>query len=249
MALLLLAAFAAVLMGCGGSNTTSTARPPGVNFAVASKIKSGVPRAQLIRQLGHPVLTSKAVKSSPGGCFYYPMEGRPLHDVWVFCLDEHNKVNQGATLYALGQPSPPPGASAARTVLIARGDSTCMLAGQDTGDPAQLVHQIGQVTTSSAPAARRKLAALMRKFSDSAEHTRTQLESFNAPPDELSELQAYEAALHQQAATLARAATALAAGDAKSYREQLQRAKDQGKEATTHARQYGFVKCAGIKLS
>ncbi len=105
------------------------------------------------------------------------------------------------------------------------------------------------MTTKSAPAARKKLAALMRKFSDSAESIRAQLERFNAPPDEVSELHAYEAALHQQAAALDRAATALAAGDAKAYDEQLQRAKDLGDEAEAHASQYGFAKCAGIKLS
>ena len=35
----------------------------------------------------------------------------------------------GATLYSLGEPAPPQGASAARTVLIARGDSICSLSG------------------------------------------------------------------------------------------------------------------------
>ncbi len=89
----------------------------------------------------------------------------------------------------------------------------------------------------------------MRKFSDSARSTRAQLELFNAPPDELSELHAYEAALGRQAAALDRAATALAAGNANSYNEQLQQAKDLGDEANAHASQYGFAECAGIKLS
>ncbi len=254
VALLLLAAFAAVLVGCGGSNgtqstSTSIARPPGVNFAVASKIKSGVPRAELLRQLGDPVLTSKPQKGTPGGCLFFQMDQRPLGDVWMFCFDQHNKVSAGATLYSLGEPAPPQGVSAARAVLIARGDSICSLSGQQTGPPEQLVHQIKQVTTRSAPAERRKLAALMRKFSASAEKTRAQLEGFNAPPDQLSELNAYEAALHDQSAAIARAAKALAARDAKSYHEQLQRAKNLGDEATAHARQYGFVTCAGIKLS
>jgi len=253
VALLLLAAFAAVLVGCGGSNgtqSTSVARPPSVNFNVAAKIKSGVPRAELLRRVGDPVLTSKSQKGSPGGCLFFQMAQRPLGDVWMFCFDQHNQVNAGATLYSLGEPAPPQGASAARTVLIARGDSICSLSGgQQTGPPEQLVHQIKQVTTRSAPADRRKLAALMRKHSDGAEKTLAQLEPLNAPPDQLSELKAYEAALHDQSAALARAATALAAGDAKSYHEQLQRAKSLGDEATAHARQYGFGTCAGIKLS
>ena len=252
VALLLLAAFAAVLVGCGGSNdtqSTTTARPPGVKFAVAAKINSGVPRAKVIRQLGDPVLTSRSASGSPRGCLFFQMDQRPLGDVWMFCFDQHNQVNAGATLYSLGEPAPPQGTSAARTVLIARGDSICSTSVQQTGPPEQLVHQIKQVTTRSAAADRRKLAALMRKFSDGAEKTRAQLEPFNAPPDQLSALNAYEAALHDQSAALTRAATALAAGDAKSYHEQLQRAKNLGDEATAHARQYGFVRCAGIKLS
>ena len=252
MAPLLVAALAALAVGCGGSDgtqSTSVARPPGVEFDVASKIKSGVPRAKLIRELGDPVLTSKPEKALPGGCMYYPMKGKSLQNVWWFCLDEHDKVNAGATLYSIGLPPPPDDASAARQVLIGRGDVICATGGPKDSPPEDLVRQIKQVTTKSAPEARKKLAALMRKFSDSAESIRAQLERFNAPPDEVSELHAYEAALHQQAAALDRAATALAAGDAKAYDERLQRAKDLGDEAEAHASQYGFAKCAGIKLS
>lgn len=252
IAALLLAAFAAVVVGCGGSGgtqSTSIAPPPGVDYGTANKINSGTPRAEMIRELGQPVLTSKPQKGLPGGCVYYPMQGKSLQNVWWFCLDEHNKVAAGATLYSIGLPPPPHDASVARQVLIGRGDVDCSTGGPKNAPPAKLVDQIKQVTTKSASGARQALAALMRKFSDSARSTRAQLELFNAPPDELSELHAYEAALGRQAAALDRAATALAAGNANSYNEQLQQAKDLGDEANAHASQYGFAECAGIKLS
>ena len=87
----------------------------------------------MINRLGQPVLTSKATRTSPGGCLYYAMKGRPLSDVWQFCLDRHDRVNEGATLYSETQPAPPPGASAARAVLLARGDGIC------TSENAKLV--------------------------------------------------------------------------------------------------------------
>jgi hypothetical protein len=253
IAALLLAMFAAVVVGCGGSDGTqsTSVAPPGVKFETAKKVKIGVPRAKVIRELGDPVLTSKAVKGSPGGCLYYPMEGRPLADLFQYCLDEHKETNLAATAYSLDARQPPSDASAARQALIGRGDVICSVSGglSHLPPPEKLVHQLKEVTTKSAPAARQGLAALMRKFSNSAEKTRAQLEAFNAPPDELSELRAYEAALGQQAAALDRAATALAAGDAKSYDKELQRAEDLGDEAKAHASQYGFAQCAGLKLS
>jgi hypothetical protein len=248
---LLLAVFAALAVGCDGSDesqSTSDERPPGIEFNAAKSITLGVPRAKVIRELGDPILTSEAVKGSPGGCLYFPMEQRPLASVFQYCLDEHDQVNVAATAYSLGAPAPPQGASAARQALIGRGDVTCGVSGPEGRPPEELVRQIEQVTTKSAPEARQELAALMRKFSKSAKKTRAQLEAFNAPPDELSELDAYGAALDQQADALARAATALAAGDAKSYDAQLQRAKDLGDEAKAHASQYGFSTCAGIRL-
>jgi hypothetical protein len=244
--------FAAFVFGCGGSGeteTTSEERPPGIEFGAAQKITLGVPRAKVIREFGDPILTSKAVKGSSGRCLYYPMDDRPLIDVFQFCLDEDNRVNVAATAYSLGAPPPPQDASAERQAMIGRGDVTCTVSTQDTGPPEELVRQIEQVTTKSAPEARKELAALMREFSKSADRTRAQLEAFHAPADELSELDAYGAALDQQADALARAATALAAGDAKSYDEQLQRAEDLGDEAKAHASEYGFATCAGIKLS
>jgi hypothetical protein len=252
IAALFLAAFAALVVGCGGSGgtqSTSVARPPGVKFDEGSKIKSGTPRAKMIRELGQPVLTSKPEKTLPGGCVYYPMEGMSLQNVWWFCLDEHNKVNTGATLYSIGLPPPPNDASVGRQVLIGRGDVDCATGGPKKSPPAELASQIKQVTTKSAPKARQGLAALMRKFSKSAEENLAQIKRFNAPPDQLSELHAYEAALGQQIVALDRAATALAAGNAKSYNKQLQRAKDLGDEANAHASKYGFASCAGIKLS
>jgi hypothetical protein len=276
VALALLAGFAALAAGCGGSTdtqstttttvtatqstttttasdtqstTTPTARPVGVKFAVGNKIKAGVPRAELIRRVGDPVLSSKAVNGSPGGCLYFAMYQRPLADVWAFCLDEHDKVNAGVTLYSPQQPPPPPDASVARKVLIARADAICGGTTAKTGSPEKLVQQVRQVTASSSSAARRKLAALMRTFAGSTEATRRQLKRFNAPPDELSELEAYQNALHDQAVALDRAANALSAGDQKDYRQQLGRARDLGQAATDHARQYGFSKCAGVKVS
>jgi hypothetical protein len=276
MALALLAGFAALAAGCGGSTdtqstvtttvsntqstttttvsgtqstTTPTARPAGVKFSVGNKIKSGVPRAELIRRVGDPVLSTKAIKGSPGGCLYFAMYQRPLADVWAFCLDQHDKVNAGVTLYSPQQPPPPQDASVARKVLIARADTICGGTVEKTGPPAKLVKQVKQVTASSPPAARRKLAALMRTFADSAEATGRQLERFNAPPDELSELDAYQNALRDQAVALDRAAKALSAGDQKGYRQELARVRELGQAATDHAHQYGFSKCAGIKIS
>jgi hypothetical protein len=249
---LLLAVLAAVVVGCDGSDesqSTSAERPPGIEFDAAKSITLGVPRAKVIREFGDPILTSEVAKGSPGGCLYFPMEERPLVDVFQYCLDEHDQVNVAATAYSLGATPPPQDASAARQALIGRGDVICSVSVQDTGAPGELVRQIEQVTTKSASEARRELAALMRKFSKGTKKTRAQLEAFNAPPDELSELDAYVAALDQQTVALARAATALAAGDAKTYDEQLQRAKDLGDEAEAHASQYGFATCAGIKLS
>jgi hypothetical protein len=169
--------------------------------------------------------------------------------VWIFCLDEHDKVNAGATLYSPQQPPPPQDASVARKVLIARADAICDATVHQTGPPAKLVQQIKEVTGGSPAASRRKLAALMRTFADSAEATERQLERFNAPPDELSELDAYQNALRDQAVALDRTAKALSAGEEKSYRQELSRVRDLGQAATDHARQYGFSKCAGVKVS
>jgi hypothetical protein len=274
--LALLAGFAALAAGCGGSTdtqstitttvsetqstttttvsgtqstTTPTARPVGVKFAVGNKIKSGMPRAELIRRVGDPVLSSKAVNGSPGGCLYFAMEKRPLSDVWIFCLDEHDKVNAGATLYSPQQPPPPQDASVERKVLIARADAICDYTSKKTGDPEELARQVKQVGTSSSQAARRKLAALMGAFAVSAETIRGQLEDFDAPPDALSELEAYQSALHDQAVALDRAAKALSAGDEMRYQRELDRARQLGQAATSHARQYGFSTCAGVKVS
>ncbi len=60
---------------------------------------------------------------------YYPMQGKSLQNVWWFCLDEHNKVAAGATLYSIGLPPPPHDASVARQVLIGRGDVDCSTGG------------------------------------------------------------------------------------------------------------------------
>ncbi len=249
LAFALLAGFAAIAVGCGGSSDNETTTTPGVKFDLANKVKSGMPRAELIRFVGNPALTSKPMGGAPGECLYFPMQGRPVANVWMFCVDEHNKVNAGVTEYALDQPPPPQDASVARAVLIGRADTICLAAPQQTGPPEKLVQQIKQVTASSPPAARQKLAALMRKFSEGAKATRSQIDGFNAPPDELSELDAYLNALHGQALALDQAAKALSAGDEKSYRQALDRARQQGQAATDHARQYGLSTCAGVKLS
>jgi hypothetical protein len=252
--LLFVAGFAAVAAGCGGSgdNTSTTtlpSRPPGVKFATANKVGTGDPRTEVIHRLGDPVLTSKAVQGAPGGCLYFAMYQRPLSDVWRFCLDEHDKVNSGATLYSFQQPPPPQDASVARKVLIARADGICDYTSKKTSQPEKLARRVKQVTASSSPAARRKLAALMRAFSESAETSRGQLKRFNAPPDALSELEAYESALHDQAVALDRAAKALSAGDEMRYQQELDRVRRLGDAATTSARQYGFSTCAGVKVS
>src|SRR3954451_11917872 len=68
LASLLVAAFAALVVGCGSSGTESPTRPPGVAYAVANTIEAGTPRTVLTKRLGEPVLTSKPTHSSPGGC-------------------------------------------------------------------------------------------------------------------------------------------------------------------------------------
>lgn len=254
LASLLVAAFAALVVGCGSSGTESPTRPPptrppGVAYAVANTIEAGTPRTVLTKRLGEPVLTSKPTHSSPGGCLYYAMQDRPLSDVWQFCLDRHDRVNQGATLYSESQPAPPPGASAARAVLLARGDAICTSENAQLVKPTKrLARLIKQLALTSAPDVRRRAASLMRRFSAGLKRTGAQLGAFNAPPDARSELSAYLDALKAQAGALDQAATALAAGDS-LYLDLRRRVNSLGKSATTHAQHYGFSTCSALAFS
>jgi hypothetical protein len=249
LASLLVAALAALVVGCGSSGTESPTRPPGVAYAAANSIEAGTPQTVLTKRLGQPVLTSKPTPPSPGGCLYYAMQDRPLSDVWQFCLDRHDRVNQGATLYSESQPAPAPGGSAARAVLLARGDAICTTENAQLVKPTRrLVRLIKQLAATAAPDVRRRAASLMRRFSAALKRTGAQLGAFNAPPDARSELSAYLDALKAQAGALDQAATALAAGNSR-YLDLRRRVNSLGKGATMHAQHYGFSTCSALAFS
>jgi hypothetical protein len=246
LAALLVAVLAGVLAGCGSGDDDSTSasqeRPPGVEFAAAKGVGLGVSRAKLVKQIGEPVLRSEPTKYSTaaGGCLFFPMRDRPLSDVFTFCLDEHDKVVAAVTQYA-DEPDPPPDASVARTVLIARGDVICDVNVVKTGDPAEL-ERVLKGPSPSPVAERGKAAAMMRKFADGLRRDRAEIGAFNAPDDARSELTAYLDALDAQAAALDRAASALASGKG-TYPELRRRVTDLGAEAADHAQAYGFTRC------
>ena len=243
------AGLSVVLAGCGSGGSTTSPRPVGVSFSAANVIQTGTPKAQLTARLGEPVLTSRPTESAPGGCVYYAMKGRPLADVWQFCLDAHDRVSEGATLYSPSHPPPPDGASAAREVLITRGDAACQGANADLVDATkQLARTIPQLSSSSGSGLRHRAASLTDRVARVLGDTRSQLGAFVSPPDEQSSLNGYLDALDKQAADLHQAATALATRRDQRYfalREQLNQAAD---SANADAEQYGFATCSTVRF-
>jgi hypothetical protein len=235
--------------GCGSGGTAAPARPPGVNRAAANSITAGTPRAALLERLGQPVLTSRPTRLAPNGCLYYAMRNRPLSDVWEFCLDGRGRVNKGATLYSPSQPAPPPGASAARAVLLARGDAICESDNARLARPTKrLARLIKRLDPQSQAGDRLRASRLIGEFSAAINRVRAQLAEFNAPGDERSELSAYLSALQAQAAALDRAAVLLAGRDAR-YLDLREKVNSLSETATAHARQYGFRTCSALAFS
>ncbi len=247
----LVAGLAAMLLpGCGSGGSTTSTRPDGVAFGTANAIRVGTSKATLDGRLGDPVLTSGPTQSAPGGCVYYTMKGRPLSDVWQFCLDGRDRVSEGATLYSPSHAPPPQGASAAREILIARGDAICQSTNGDlAGQTKELARLVGGLSPNAASDLRRRAAALTDKVATVLGRTRSQLHAFAAPSDERSALAGYLQALASQASVLHRAAGALANGRDQRYvvlRDRLNRLAD---PAIADARQYGFDTCSTVKFS
>src|SRR4051794_41795704 len=108
LASLLVAAFAALVVGCGSSGTESPTRPsptrpPGVAYAVANTIEAGTPRTLLTKRPGQPVLSPKPTPSSPRGCLHYPVPHPPPRRAWRFFPDPPARRHQGATPYPESQ--------------------------------------------------------------------------------------------------------------------------------------------------
>jgi hypothetical protein len=248
--ILWLAALVAIA-GCGSdSGSSPPATVPGVAYAAANTITAGIPRTVVNRRLGEPILTSRPTGSAPNGCVYYPMQGRPLADVWQFCFDKRNRVNEGATLYSTSQPAPPADASAARAALLARGDSICQGASLDLAQPLKrLDRQLTELARNPNRANRLRAASLIGQFDDVLNKTLSELNAFNAPPDQSSALADYLDAFGAQTRILPRAQTSLAASQDQRYSLLAHRFDTLGNAAAAHARQYGFSTCSGATLS
>jgi hypothetical protein len=247
VALLFGLAWAVVIVGCGsGDSANHAVTPPGVPYALADAIHPGMTRAAVRERLGTPVLTSHPTTSALKGCAYYAMAGRPLGDVWQFCFDSHNRVHEGATLYALSQPPPPAGASAARAVLLARGDAICQSESGRLADPAQ---KLARLRPTSAPHARREAAGLMRRLNAVLRKALAELGAFDAPPDGRRTLASYLEALAAQTRALDRARAALAASQDGRYARLLRSFNRFGSAAAARARRYGFTVCSATNFS
>lgn len=247
-----LAAIAA-LSGCGSGGDETASAPttvPGVAFATAGAIKGGIPRQAVERRLGQPVLTSRPAGTATGGCSYYAMKGRPLADVWQFCFNARDRVNEGATQYSSVEPAPPPETSAARAALLGRGDAVCQ---GEVADLAQPLKRLGDAISEwrKHPSRANRIAAahLFGDFHRVVARTNGDLGAFRAPPDESAELARYLDARTSQAAVLLGARAALAAGDTSRYAALVDRFNALAKTAKAHAAAYGFATCAAPTFS
>jgi hypothetical protein len=239
------------IAGCGSdSGSSRPATVPGVAYAAADTVKAGMPRTDVNRRLGEPILTSRPTDSAPGGCVYYAMQGRPPADVWQFCFDQRNRVNAGATLYSVSQPAPPAGASAARAALLGRGDTICQVEIADLARPLKrLDRRLTELKRSPNRANRRRAARLIGRFDDVLKKTLSELNVFNPPPDQRSALADYLDALRAQTRVLPSARTALAASQDQRYSRLIRRFDALGNAAAAHARRYGFSTCSGATFS
>lgn len=247
-----LAAIAA-LSGCGSGSDESASAPttvPGVAFGTANTIKGGVPQRAVERRLGQPVLTSRPAGTATGGCSYYAMKGRPLADVWQFCFNARERVNEGATQYSPQQPAPPEGASAARAALIARGDTACIAEVADLAKPLKRLG--GAITTwrkHQSRANRVRAARLFGDFHRVVARTNAELAAFRAPPDKRAGLDRYLDARRAQAEALLHARAALAAGDTGRYAALVDRFNALAMTAKARAAAYGFASCSAPTFS
>ena len=223
---------------------------PGVAFATAGTIRGGVPRQTVERRLGQPVLTSRPAGTATGGCSYYAMKDSPLADVWQFCFNARERVNEGATQYSPDEPAPPEGASAARAALIARGDTFCQLEVADLTQPLKrLGNAISEWRKHPSRANRIAAARLFGDFHRVVARTNGDLEAFRAPPDESAELARYLDARTPRRPRLLDARTALAAGDTSRYATLVDRFNALAKTAKARAGAYGFATCAAPTFS
>jgi hypothetical protein len=244
VAVLSLVAVSAIA-GCGSGGGSTTERPVGVPYDVANRVTVGVPRSALIEQLGQPVLTAYPVAPDSSGCAYFAMQGKPLADVWEFCFDKHGKVNLGATQYSdTVDRTFPEGASAARQVLIARGDSICSSENADLASATKKVDQaLRALKARSTAKSRSAAAAAIGGFNGALRNALTRLKAFNAPPDETSTLTSYVHGLGEQVHVLAQAQAALAASDDQRYSALGRRFDQLGTSAAAAAKRYGFHVC------
>ncbi len=237
--------------GCGsGGGSTASTTVPGVAFEVANTIKGGLPRATVERRLGPPTLTSHRTTASPRPCGYWAMKGHPLSDDWQFCFNGRERVYQGVTQYTVDEPLPPEGASPARGVLIARGDTICREERIDLIPTLRRLHRgLPEATMAPTRAARGTVVDLISRFNAVLVRTESALRAFDAPVDQRSTLEGYLRALRAQTMVLARARAALAASQDTHYEALVGRFDALGKMAQSRAAEYGFSKCAGATFS
>lgn len=244
-------ASAAALAGLGSDTPPPADGPDGpatpvsvITDAQAGRIKAKMSQERVQKLLGDPLLTQEPFDQFPGGCFYYAMENRPAADVWQFCFNDQG-VSVVLTAFSPTQPSPPDGASYARSALIARADAVCQ--GQD-GYLATITADVGRALGEFGEKANRvntdALAREVGRFADNLEDTHQILAAFDAPADEHEALTSYLDALTGQVGALTLAQQAIVDRDLEAYERYGNEFNDLGEDARTAAQDYGFITCS-----